>query len=197
MIAYVMPTNGLSDAMCGTLKRPGKPKLSDSGWPPPLRNAPLAAATGEWRIGSTASKKQLSFGPHPAVSLKDARERRDEAKSQLAAGVDPSEVRNQSTALATVSERSKVFRAVVTSYLEKMQAEGRAEAGHRQQGPLAARGLPRLIPRLAIERSTDIKPAEVLEFRKQVEARGTFENRPPPAWGVQPSVSLCGEHSES
>jgi hypothetical protein len=36
-------------------------------------------------------EKLLSLGTYPDVSLKDARERRDEARKQVAAGIDPGE----------------------------------------------------------------------------------------------------------
>ncbi len=35
-------------------------------------------------------EKKLSFGSYPDVSLKEARQRRDHARSLLAAGIDPS-----------------------------------------------------------------------------------------------------------
>jgi len=40
-----------------------------------------------------SKRKTLSMGVYPAVSLKDARDRRDEAKKQLANGIDPAVVR--------------------------------------------------------------------------------------------------------
>ncbi len=45
-----------------------------------------------WRLAYRYNGKQklLSFGAYPAVSLKDARKRRDDAKELLAKDVDPS-----------------------------------------------------------------------------------------------------------
>jgi len=40
-----------------------------------------------------SKRKTLSMGVYPAISLKDARDRRDEAKKQLANGIDPAMVR--------------------------------------------------------------------------------------------------------
>ena len=45
----------------------------------------------KYRFGG--KEKQLSFGVYPAVSLTDARSKRDEAKKLLAEGIDPSERR--------------------------------------------------------------------------------------------------------
>ena len=42
----------------------------------------------KYRVGGR--EKLLSFGGYPEVGLKDARERRDQARRQLASGIDPS-----------------------------------------------------------------------------------------------------------
>ncbi len=48
-----------------------------------------------WRFKYTFNGKQkmLSFGSYPEVSLAAAREKRTEARKQIAAGIDPSEIR--------------------------------------------------------------------------------------------------------
>ncbi|MBF0481078.1 MAG: DUF4102 domain-containing protein [Desulfovibrionaceae bacterium] len=43
-------------------------------------------------------ENRLSLGVYPDVSLKDARERRDEARKLIARGVDPSEKRRKGEA---------------------------------------------------------------------------------------------------
>ena len=56
-----------------------------------------------WRLKyrHLGKEKRLSLGVYPAVTLKEARERRDAARKQLAGGVDPSAHR-QATKTATV-----------------------------------------------------------------------------------------------
>ncbi|MBW4056325.1 MAG: DUF4102 domain-containing protein, partial [Proteobacteria bacterium] len=48
-----------------------------------------------WRLKYRFSdkEKQLTFGAYPAVSLADARQRREDAKKLLANGVDPGEAK--------------------------------------------------------------------------------------------------------
>jgi hypothetical protein len=48
-------------------------------------------------------RKTMAFGVYPAITLADARQRRDDAKKLLANGVDPGEVKKGQTA-ATVAE---------------------------------------------------------------------------------------------
>ena len=40
-------------------------------------------------------EKGFSFGPYPEISLVEARMRRDEARTQIAHGIDPASVRRQ------------------------------------------------------------------------------------------------------
>jgi len=53
-----------------------------------------------WRMAYSFNGKQktLSFGAYPAVSLKDARQKRQEAKEHLAKGIDPGEAKKEAKA---------------------------------------------------------------------------------------------------
>src|SRR3990170_1508503 len=56
----------------------------------------VATAGGKWwrlKYRYDGKEKRLSLGVYPDVSLKDARQRRDEARKRLADGIDPSEHR--------------------------------------------------------------------------------------------------------
>ena len=55
---------------------------------------PLSPAGGKlWRLfyRINGKEKLLSFGKYPAISLKMARQLRDEAKELIAQGIDPAE----------------------------------------------------------------------------------------------------------
>src|ERR1700674_2004042 len=57
-----------------------------------------------WRFDYRFSdkRKTLAFGSYPAISLADARQRREDAKKLLANGVDPSEIK-KALKVATVA----------------------------------------------------------------------------------------------
>ena len=79
----------LSDAAVRNAKANGKvQKLSDGGG---LYLHVTATGSKLWRMAYRFEGKQklLSFGAYPAVSLKDARHRRDDARESLAKGIDP------------------------------------------------------------------------------------------------------------
>lgn len=70
-------------------------------------------------------QKTLAIGVYPAITLKEAREKRDEAKQLLAAHIDPSTQRRLDKLSASTGN---TFRAVAEELLMKLEREGRAEA---------------------------------------------------------------------
>ena len=67
----------------------------------------------KYRFGG--KEKRLSFGAHPAVSLKDARERRDEARKLLANDADPGAVKKEKKA-AIKAASSNSFEAIAREW---------------------------------------------------------------------------------
>ncbi|MCG9095184.1 tyrosine-type recombinase/integrase [Laribacter hongkongensis] len=66
----------------------------------------LVNTTGKyWRLAYRFGGKQktLALGVYPAVSLKDVRERRDEARKLLASGIDPGEARKAQKAAGSLN----------------------------------------------------------------------------------------------
>ena len=125
-----------------------------------------------WRLNYRYGGKQktLSFGPYPAVSLADARQRREEAKRQLAAGEDPSAIVRQRKAEVRQSN-ANTFSVLADEYEAKLAAEGRAPATLSKTKWLLDFARSDLGKRPVAE----ITPAEVLAVLRRVEARGTHE----------------------
>jgi len=80
----------LTDTAIRTAKPTDKPfRLFDAGGP----YIEVSPSGGKWwrfkyRVGG--KEKRISLGVYPEVSLKTAREKRDEVRKTLASGVDPS-----------------------------------------------------------------------------------------------------------
>ena len=89
----------------------------------------------KYRVGGR--EKLLSFGGYPEVGLKDARERRDQARRQLASGIDPSAAKRDALRAEQAITRES-FRAIADEFVAKMEKEGRAP-GDTRQDPVAAR----------------------------------------------------------
>jgi Arm DNA-binding domain len=69
----------------------------------------------------------LAFGVYPAVSLAEAREKRNVAKKQFASGIDPG-AQKKLDKIAAATSRQNTFRLVADEGLEKLSREGKAAA---------------------------------------------------------------------
>jgi integrase len=125
-----------------------------------------------WRMNYRfeGRQKTLSFGPYPAVSLAEARSKREEAKAVLRDGSDPSKKAKQDKyqqRLASIS----TFNAIADELLEKDAREGKAETTINKRRWLLGLARRDLGP-LPI---TDIKAPAVLAVLREIEAAGNYE----------------------
>lgn len=105
-----MPTiNKLTDSQCRSFKSTDKPQKIFDGGGLYMFISPTGAKT--WRLAYRieGKAKTISFGPYPAVSLSEARQKRDLAKSSLRNGVDPMVVKrptaNKQITLSNASQK--------------------------------------------------------------------------------------------
>lgn len=105
-----MPTNTLTDAKCKGAKPAEKDyKLFDGGG---LFLFVTTKGGKIWRLAYRVDgkPKTISFGPYPAVSLSEARMKRDEAKAKLRDGSDPMEERKAPARTSkTLGEASDLY----------------------------------------------------------------------------------------
>jgi integrase len=122
-----------------------------------------------WRLAYRFGKqKTLALGVYPTVTLKIAREKRDEAKRLLAANIDPSTQRRLEKLSASTGN---TFRAVAEEVLVKLANEQRAEATLAKQSWLLEFAYPAIGERPIAE----ITAPELLSVLRKVEMRGRFE----------------------
>jgi integrase len=123
-----------------------------------------------WRLKYRfdGKEKLLSFGAYPAVSLKEARERRDEARKLLANGSDPGAVR-KAQKVAQQERAANTFEAVAQAWFEKWKTEVTESTALSQWRRLTKHVMPVLGP-LPV---ADVDAPKVLAALKPLEARGT------------------------
>jgi integrase len=115
-------------------------------------------------------EKSLSLGAYPDISLKQAREHRDDARKGIASGIDPADKKRRDRTDAQ-SRAMNSFGAVATKYLEKIAGEGLTEQTVRKR-----RWLLKLIERpLANRPIAELQPFEILEALRPIEADGRLE----------------------
>ncbi len=112
----------------------------------------------------------LSFGKYPAVSLSQARLKRDEARKLVAAGISPSIERKEARALKDANN-ANTFEKIAALYLAKITIEGRAPATLKKNAAFIAMAN-KDFGRMAIK---DITSAIVLKTLKKSEAKELYE----------------------
>jgi len=125
----------------------------------------------KYRFGGKA--KTLSLGVYPDVGLREARDRRDEARKLLASAVDPGEQRKAAKAEKTKVERRErdSFEALAREWFEKF-----SPAWASSHAVTVIRRLERdVFPWLGGRVVGEIAALELLEVLRRVEARGALE----------------------
>lgn len=125
-----------------------------------------------WRLAYRFGGKQktLAFGKYPEVSLADARDRRVEAKRQLAQGADPSEVRRAEKRAAKIAAL-RTLETIGREWFEAKEASWAPSYSERLMSRLEAD----IFPRLGGKPISEIEPPELLEVIREVERRGAIE----------------------
>jgi Arm domain-containing DNA-binding protein/integrase-like protein len=125
-----------------------------------------------WNLAYRFAGKQrkLAIGAYPVIPLKEARARRDQAKRQLDAGLDPSQQKRLAK-LAATAEQANTFEALAAELRDKKRGEGKAAATLSKLEWLI--GIAK--PTLGARPITEITAPEVLKVLRGVEARDRRE----------------------
>lgn len=131
-----------------------------------------ASGSKLWRMAYRfdGKSKLLSFGEYPAVSLKDARERRDDAKKLLAKNIDPSERKREEKQARIRAERDS-FQNIAKEW----HATRMAEFSPKHQGTVMYRLETYIFPAIGKIHIAKLEPQDVLDIVKSIENKGNFE----------------------
>jgi len=125
-----------------------------------------------WRFQYRFAGKQkvLALGVYPEVSLADARERRIQARKALAAGNDPSQIKQEAKRL-TIFNHDNTFEAVAREWHEGRLAKWQPEHAKKILKRMEAN----IFPKLGNRPIADITPLEFLTVLRGIEERGASE----------------------
>jgi hypothetical protein len=119
-------------------------------------------------------EKLLAIGAYPAVSLSDARKRREDARALLAKGKDPSREKQRDKNRKRM-EAADTFKAIAAEYCAKRRRDG--EKGWAPATATRSEYLLSLlngtIGSLPI---SDIEPADILSAIRKIENKGNLES---------------------
>lgn len=144
-------------------------KLSDGNGLYLLVN-PNGSKLWRFRYSFGGKERMIGFGAYPDVPLAAARDKRDEARKLVAAGVDPSQKRKEDRQSAHIAA-TNTFGIIALEYIEKCEAEGIAEqTGYKKRWLLLDLASP-----LCDKPIREIKAADILQLLKAIEKTGRRE----------------------
>jgi len=120
----------------------------------------------DYRRPGTGKRNTLSLGTYPDVSLKRAREKRDDARKLLADGIDPGDKRKAETQAG-----AETFEAVAREWFAKFST--RWAASHA--GKVIARLERDLFPWIGSKPIAALAAPDVLAVLRRIESRGAIE----------------------
>ena len=157
----------LNDAKLRNLATPGK--HFDGGG---LYLEVTPAGGRYWRLKyrHTGKEKRLAFGVYPDVTLKEARDRREQARKVIERGDDPGELLKAAKAKAE-HEAGNTFEAVARDWLTHQSGKWALVTLERIKAALAAH----VFPKIGARPMASLKPRDVADLVKVVEKRGAGE----------------------
>ncbi|QJQ95429.1 MULTISPECIES: integrase arm-type DNA-binding domain-containing protein [Halomonadaceae] len=156
-------------------------KLADGGGLY-LEVAPTGSRYWRLKYRLAGKEKRLAIGVYPEVSLVEARAARDEAKRQLAQGIDPSSTKRIIKQLGEHAA-SNTFEAVATEWLEQVHQHDVVPEHYQRNKRRLERDAYPLLGKRPI---SEITPPELLGCLRRIEERGHIET----AHRVK---TLCGQ----
>ena len=160
----------MTDTLIRKAKASDKPrKLSDGGG---LHLLITVKGSKLWRMAYRYEGKQktLSIGKYPDISLSEARIKREEAKKQLANGIDPSSAKIAKK-LSRKGELANSFEVIAREW-HKKHMDGKTESHAKK---IMRRLEKDVFPWLGKKAILDIEAPEILTTLRRIESRGANE----------------------
>lgn len=128
-----------------------------------------------WRIKYRfdGKEKTLSLGTYPTISLKSARDKREEIKQLLDTGIDPSQQRKEKKVqLIEVQEESEnTFTRSAKLYIEHLRPERNEKYWNSVESAFE-----RLInPIIGTKNINEVTPKDIIDVLNRIQNRGTIE----------------------
>lgn len=160
----------LNDALLRGLKATGKVQKKSDGGGLYIHVTPAGAKLWRMAYSFNGKQKTLSFGAYPAVKLKDARQKKDDAKELLAKGIDPG-AHKQAVKAAAKTDSQNSYEIVAREWLAKYSA-GWTESNRVK---VLARQVNYIFPFIGGKPIIEIKAPELLEALRHIEKRGSLD----------------------
>ncbi|ARU15905.1 tyrosine-type recombinase/integrase [Croceicoccus marinus] len=162
----------LTEVQCKSAKAVSKPqKLTDSQG---LHLFVTVNGHKSWRYKYRfgGKERRIVFGPYPEISLKKARELREDARRELREGRDPGEEYRRRAARRTAGvEHDHTFEAVARRWHELQAPQWKAQHAQDVLTSLEAE----VFPQIGAQDVSELKPPKIRELLQAVQERGAIE----------------------
>ena len=159
----------LSDMKVQKAKPKDKPVTLFDGGGLFLMVTPSGGKLWRFKYRFDGKEKKIAFGIYPETSLLDAREKRDEARRQLAKGIDPSSIRRAQKG-ATIQEL-ETFEVIAREWFQKYLNTWKETHSKRLLSSLERD----VFPWIGTRPIKEIKPMELLTVLNRIAARGSLD----------------------
>ena len=139
---------------------------------------PTGAKLWRFKYQLNGKSKMLSMGRYPEISLRDARQRREAAREQLAHGIDPAAARK---AQKESEGRKDTFEAIAREWMTEINKNHKT----RTREIILARLENDVFPYIGKTPIADIKAPDMLKVLRRIETRGIIES-------THRTRSICG-----
>lgn len=160
----------LTDVSIRTAKPAAKPVRMFDGGGLYLEVAPGGGKWWRLKYRFEGKEKRLALGVYPDVSLKVARDKREEARKLLVQGIDPGELRKATKAMRA-EQVANSFEAVAREWFLKMKPDW-AEIHLKK---IISRLERDVFPWLGNKPIADITALDVLAIQRRIESRGALD----------------------
>jgi len=138
---------------------------------------------GKWwrfKYRFAGKERRMSLGIYPDVGLADAREKREEARRKVAAGIDPQEIR-KNEAIALIENTENTFEAIAREWFAMFSKPWAASHADK----IIRRFELNVFPWIGARPIKAITAPELLTVLRRVEARGANET-------AHRALQICG-----
>lgn len=135
-----------------------------------LELAPAGGKWWRWRYRFAGKPQQLSLGTFPDVSLKEAREKRDDVRKLLTSGVNPSEHRKAQKLSKTASDGNSL-EVVTREWFAKREKIWDVDYSSK----VLASFVNDIFPWIGSRPISEVTPPELLGVLRKIESRGANE----------------------
>jgi integrase len=160
----------LNDMQIRRAKPEDKPYTLGDGQGLSLLIEPNGSKSWRFRYRYACKPKMISLGIYPTITLADARSRRDEARKQVAEGLNPSEIRKEQK-LALQTESENAFEKIARAWHQLKSTKW--SAGYASDIMEAFKK--DIFPYVGARPVGEIKPLELLNMLPKIEKRGALE----------------------